>query len=109
MPNLTDHSNRLLPRICHELEKLPLTCTQKAEITPKLLEYVRFMDTDGGRKKGSNCREDSATFDFEQKISAVVDKFAAEDLTVNDYLHAALKQPSLFLQSPETIPANITG
>jgi hypothetical protein len=39
----------------------------------------------------------------------VVERFASDGLNTRDYLKAALKQPSLFYQSPATIAANIAG
>ena len=109
MTTPTDHSNYLLTRICHELEHLPLTGEQKAKVTSKLVKHACFMDTDGGRKKGGNFRADSGLFDFQRKLDTLTETFADQGLTGAGYLGAALKQPSLFMQSPTTIAANITG
>src|SRR5437868_14627666 len=94
-------------RISGELDKLPLTKQQKAAVMPKLLEYARFLDTDGGSKKEGRLREESELFDCWQRMSAVVEWFAPEGMTLDKYVEAALKQPSLFMQSPVTVAANI--
>jgi hypothetical protein len=39
--------------------------------------------------------------------SIVVEHFAGDSLTLKDYLHAAVKQSSLFTMQPETIIGNI--
>src|SRR5437868_6139662 len=96
-------------RISGELDKLALTKHQKAAVIPKLLEYARFLDTDGGGKKEGRLREESELFDCGQRMSAVVECFATEGLTLDNYLEAAVKQPSLFMQSPVTVVANIKG
>jgi molecular chaperone GrpE (heat shock protein) len=54
-------------------------------------------------------KPDSTLFDYSSKIQAVVDHFAADDLTRTDYLKAAAKQAQLFTQSPQTIINNIEG
>jgi hypothetical protein len=80
-----NHSERFLPRIRQELDKLPLTEDQKAQAIPKLLNGALFLDTcTAKRKSQSELREDSAVFDFEQKTTGVVERFAAEGLTVED-------------------------
>jgi hypothetical protein len=109
MSDDSDASARLLPRIREGLDKLPLTAEQKAEVAPKILASAHFLDTNGRKIHDGNLRDDSSFFDFEAKIRSVVDRFAAEGLNTSDYLHAALKQPSLFCQSPDTIAGNITG
>jgi mannitol/fructose-specific phosphotransferase system IIA component len=103
----TDESARYLPRIREELDKLPLTTEQKAAVTPTLLEAARFIDTEAGRVNGGKLREDSGFFDFDSKIRAVAERFKAEGLTREDYLQAAVKQPQLFYQAPDTIEKNI--
>src|SRR5262245_7670047 len=89
-----------------EINKLPLTRQEKAEIAPKLEEYVRFLDTDGGGKKGGKMRADSGVFGFVERVNTVAARFSAEGLSVSQYLSAALKQPSLFMQSPATVEGN---
>ena len=42
-------------------------------------------------------------------ITAVVDHFKNDGLSLKNYLSAALKQPALFAQKPETLIGNITG
>jgi hypothetical protein len=101
-----DHaSHRFLPRIRLELEKLPLTDTQRDGVVPKLLQHVTFLDTAGGQNNFENLRIDSALFDFARKISDVEQRFEPDGMASGDYLHAAVKQPSLFCQSPATIIA----
>ncbi len=51
--------------------------------------------------------ESAKYLDFETKVNNVVSRFSAEGLTVEKYLAAAMKQPSLFCQSPVTIEENI--
>ncbi|NBX02584.1 MAG: hypothetical protein EBR02_00685 [Alphaproteobacteria bacterium] len=102
-------SDSIFPKICEELDKLPLSSKQKEEVTPKLLEYARFMSTSGGKRIGVEFRDDSTIFNFEKRFNIVAQHFSAEGLTVKDYLQAALKQPALFMQSPDTIVANIFG
>ena len=104
----TDSSDRFRCRIAEELNRLPLTSEQKAAIIPKLLRYTTFLDTDGGTKKTGHVRTDSTLFDFETKITEVVRRFAADGLTRDAYLQAAVKQPQIFQQKPATIVANIT-
>ena len=43
------------------------------------------------------------------RIENLVVKFADEGLTVKEYLSAAVKQPQLFCQTPETVEKNIRG
>jgi hypothetical protein len=103
------HIDRLLPRIRQELDKLPLSEEQKAQAIPKILKNMRFLETGAGTRNPGQLRSDSTMFDFEPKIRAVVERFAAQGLTARDYLQAALKRPQLFCQSPATIAANIAG
>jgi hypothetical protein len=105
----TDDPARHLPRIREELDKLPLPEEQKAEVAPKILKLTNVLDTRAGRVDGGNLGEDSTVFDFQSKINGVVERFAAEGLTREDYLQAAVKNPSLFGMSPETVEGNIRG
>jgi hypothetical protein len=100
-----DSSHCFLPRIRQELEKLPLTDTQREEVVPRLLQHAKFIHT--ARNSFENLRVDSAMFDFARKISDVERRFEADGMARGDYLHSALKQPQLFYQSPATIIANI--
>jgi hypothetical protein len=52
---------------------------------------------------------DTSSLNFAEKIHGVVERFAANGLTVEKYLAAAQKQPSLFCRSPETIERHIRG
>lgn len=51
----------------------------------------------------------STVFLYSKKINDVVLIFEKNGLTIDKYLPAALKQPQLFCQSPDTIAANING
>lgn len=51
----------------------------------------------------------STIFDFRSKLNAVVEHFAPHGLTLRHYLQAAVRQPPLFYQSPDTVIANIEG
>jgi len=53
--------------------------------------------------------ETTTFFDFRSKVTAMVEHFSADGLTLKDYLRAAVKKPSLFYQSPVTLQANIEG
>jgi hypothetical protein len=104
-----DHSDRFLPRIRQELDKLPLTEKQKTQVIPKILDRMIFLDTHTGkRKRQDNLRDASGVFDFASKMRAVVEHFAADGLTTPEYLQAAVKLPVLFTMSPTTVAANIT-
>jgi hypothetical protein len=110
MSETPNHSERFLPRIRQELDKLPLSEEQKAQAIPKILNSVLFLDTyTGTRTRQDELREDSSIFEFATKVQAVVERFAAEGLTTKDYLRAALRQPQLFCQKPTTIAGNIAG
>jgi hypothetical protein len=53
--------------------------------------------------------EHSSFFNFEGKVGRVVDHFACDGLTRDDYLRAAVRRITLFFQKPETLIANIEG
>jgi hypothetical protein len=50
----------------------------------------------------------SRIFDFDGKITRVVDHFTPDGLKRSDYLRAAVREPALFVRKPETIIYNIT-
>jgi hypothetical protein len=60
-------------------------------------------------RKGRIVNSDSAFFDFRGKINALVAYFAPDGLTLDAYLHAAVRQPQLFSQTATTSIANIEG
>ena len=66
-------------------------------------------DSDLGSMAEKIMKEFHGDEDFNHRIVSVASRFAAEWLDTASYLKAALKQPSLFTQSPETIEANIRG
>jgi hypothetical protein len=104
-----DNSQRILARIRQELDKLPLTEQQKQDVTPKLLNSVDFLDTDGGQSSPGKLTPDSQLFLFSDKLQALVAHFESDGLTLSGYLAAALKQPRLFYRSPATITGHIEG
>ncbi len=99
--------DQLLSRIREGLDKLLLSEEQKAAVAPRLLENLRFLDSRGGKTPGGYLREDSSVFDFETKIRGVVERFTDDGLTTKDYLQAAVRQPQLFTQLPDTISKHI--
>ncbi len=52
-------------------------------------------------------KPDSSFFRFRDKMTEVVEHFAPHGLQLRDYLHAAVRQPAIFCQSPATLTANI--
>ena len=84
--------------ITSALEECGLSPKEIAEVSPKIKEYAEFID----------AKEDSTFWNFKQKIETLVKKFQEHGLTLEQYLQAALKQPPLFYQSPNTIYNNIT-
>lgn len=100
--------NPLLQRIRRCLAPLLLSEEDEGMATLGILKHARFLDDDKtSGSEGGQLGPDSTFFDFPQKIKAVVERFAADGLTRESYLQAALKQPQLFVQKPETITANI--
>src|SRR5439155_873176 len=84
------------------LRELPLSDDQVCEMVSRL--------TDGFfLQKPKIIKADSTFFDFRGKIDAIVEHFTPDRLTLEDYLRAAMGQPSLFCQSPATIIASIEG
>jgi hypothetical protein len=61
------------------------------------------------RLRGGKITTDSAFFNFHGKLTAVVEHFAPDGLTMPDYLLAAVRQPPLFYQAPATLIANVQG
>ncbi len=103
MSEADDHSQRFLPRIRQELEKLPLTAAEIDQISPQIIA------TDLLLRKGWVTDPDSRLFHYADKVNELVAHFATDGLTTRDYLQVALKHPRLFSQSPATITSNITG
>jgi hypothetical protein len=104
-----DIPQRFLARIRQELDKLPLTETQKDVVIPDLLERASFLDTNGGRSASGQLQPDSTVFEFANKIQAVVKHFQNDGLTIENYLPATLQYPQLMVMNPNTITANIEG
>jgi hypothetical protein len=104
-----DLSSRLLPRIRRELDKLPLSDEQKARIIPRILENARFLDTRAGRTTAGGLIEDSDLFAFDQKLHALLERFADDGLTAETYLKAASECPRLLYQSPDALIMKITA
>lgn len=100
-------SNRFLPRIREELDKLPLTDHEREQVLPKLAAQAAFLDRGHDTQGSRKLSPDSSYFDFQSKLVGVVDRFADEGLTLDCYIAVALKQPQLFGRSPATIEKNI--
>ncbi|WP_437193660.1 hypothetical protein [Planctomicrobium sp. SH527] len=109
MTEENDVAQRFVPRIREELDKLPLTESQKQAALPSILSNVRFLDTGNNKYSSDNLPSDSGFFDFASKLQEVATHFENDGLTLPQYLQAALKQPQLFHQSPATIAGNIEG
>ncbi len=52
-------------------------------------------------------KPDSSFFRFRDKMTEVVEHFAPHGLQLRDYLHAAVRQPALFCQSPATLIGHV--
>jgi hypothetical protein len=89
-------------RIGQALRELPLSDQEVARIAPPIADTFLL-------RQGSFSNPDSTFFDFRHKIEAVAQRFAPYNLTLEDYLGAAISQPQLFCESPATIIANIEG
>ncbi len=102
-------SNRFLPRIRQELDKLPLTDERKDTISHRLLKDGKFLDTHGGKVIFGGLQPDSSIFNFADKVQAVVCRFQNDGLTANDYLNAVIRRPDILTVSPEVIARNVSG
>jgi hypothetical protein len=100
MPERDDDSHPILARIRQELGKLPLTDEEIDRVAPRIAADTRYF---------SQITPESGFFDFEKKINAVVERFAADGLTEANYLHAVLKHPQLLSMASATVIANITA
>src|SRR5947209_8487640 len=109
MPPPANCSDRFLPRIRAELDKLPLSEEQKARAIPKIQARARFLDSPSARARAGHFAGNSGYFDFASKIRAAVAGLAADGLTMDAYLRAAVKHSQLFYQSPATTIGNIAG
>jgi DNA-binding protein Fis len=85
------------PRLIAALEAVPLSPAQIERVLPALNKDVAFLD---------ELTEDSTFWDFADKITHAAKLLGIDKKTYIE--KAALKLPSLFSQSPETIDANIT-
>ena len=79
---------RIRAHVEQALGELPLTQQDIALLTPQLAG--RFLVWDGAFAAGSPF------FDFNSKVTSLVEHFAAYGLTLHDYLRAAVRHPSLF-------------
>ncbi len=101
--------SKYLPRIIAELEKFNslgagelLSREQITKAAAKLDSYASFLPS----VRDGSLKEDSALFNFTSKVVELVTRFSP-DLTLKDYLDAAVECPSLFYRSPGKIVKNI--
>jgi len=86
------------------LRALPLGEAEIASVAARLLGSPPLL------QENSHLRFESTTFlDFRSKVNAIVEEFSADGLTLENYLRAAVKHPSVFYQAPATVHANIEG
>src|SRR5262249_46606194 len=78
------------------LRELPLSEKEIAAVAPQLAGSLL-------RLRGGRMTADSALFDFCGKVTAVVEHFAPDGLTLQDYLGAAVRQPTLLGLKPATV------
>lgn len=89
----------LLARIRQALHELPLSKAEIAVVAPKLAAgLVRFH---------CGSPSESPFFDIRSKVTAVCEHFAAEGLTLPEYVHAARRNPQLFVKAPASSIANV--
>src|SRR5579875_1285445 len=89
-------------RIELALRELSISQAHLAAVAPQIAASLLLR---GDSPPGLN----SSLFDFRRKVVAVVEHFTGAGLTLPVYLRAALRQPSLFYQSPATIIGNVEG
>lgn len=109
MTKENDVTQRFLPRIQEELNKLPLTESEKKTAISGIMNNVLFLDTGNNKRPSGNIQPDSSFFNFARKIEEVANCFEKDGLTLPKYLNAALRQPPLFYQSPATVAQNVTS
>ncbi|MEM1535187.1 MAG: hypothetical protein QW199_00605 [Candidatus Pacearchaeota archaeon] len=85
-------------RIAQALRECGLGEKEIKQVAGKIKTYVEFIGP---------LKADSSFWNFRSKLEKVVEAFSDEDLTYDEYLQAALEQPQLFYQSPDTIESNI--
>ncbi|MEM1535115.1 MAG: hypothetical protein QW199_01085 [Candidatus Pacearchaeota archaeon] len=85
-------------RIAQALRECGLGEKEIKQVAGKIKTDVEFIDP---------IKADSSFWNFRSKLEKVIEAFSDEDLTYNEYLQAALKQPQLFCRSPDTIEFNI--
>ncbi|MFZ1934135.1 MAG: hypothetical protein WCB27_08540 [Thermoguttaceae bacterium] len=103
------HTPQLAERIRDALALLPIPSEQRARVVSKLLKYASFIDTCGGKRPPGNFSATSTVFDFTGKLDELAGLLADTGQTRDDWLRAAIRNPSLFMQSPSTVAANILG
>jgi len=97
-----DNSTSVRARVEQALRELPLSEDDIATRAPQIAEGI-------GQLRGGRISTDSLFFDFRGKVTAIVQHFASDGLTLADYLRVTGKKPDLFAQSPATIRANVEG
>src|SRR5690349_7257312 len=88
-------------RLEQALRALPLSEAAIAQVTPRLRDLTQRL------YHQRPLPADSSFFRFREKVTAVVNHFLPQGLTLSAYLKAAVKQPPLFSQRPATVQANI--
>ena len=83
--------------------ELKISSTDYAEILKKLIANAEYIY---GPNK-NNTLPSTGYLDFVSKLQNLANEFTADCLTLQQYLAAALKQPSLFHQSSANVSANI--
>ncbi|MDR3126354.1 MAG: hypothetical protein LBT92_01855 [Rickettsiales bacterium] len=94
--------SELKSHVISKLLEIPGMGMEQAEITAG-----KLLAKDLSNYLFSVSKKDSSIFDFCGKIQSTAERFKSEGLTISDYLKAAVKQPSLFYQSPETVAGHI--
>ena len=89
-------------RINTELTSLGLEGTALTKTTDATVKTVQFMT-----REDRSLTLESPRFDIARKIDAIVEAFAPEELTKEQILAAAQKDPALFFCTPKQISTNI--
>ena len=93
-------------RIERELRLCGVAEGSMAAALERLCECAGFLNEK--MELGNGLKTDSSLWNYRAKLEAVAQAFASDGLTFEAYRDAALKQPSLFYRSPDTIASNIT-
>src|SRR5690242_9463926 len=88
-------------RVEQALRELALAESDIAAVAARLLDSSPLL------QPSRQLSLDSQYFDFRGKVTALVEHFADQGLTLSVYLQAVIRRPSLFSQSPSTLIGNI--